>query len=460
MKKLMVFLGITLCVNMLFAGGLSLSGVGTRAISMGGAMRGLADDNTAIYWNPAGLSFLDESTFTLTAATINSYGEIVNSEDEKFENEPKMYAFPNLSYAPKANSKFNYGFAFYVPYGLGSEWDIKKPLSESMGAASVVNTDGQEITTFPVSWGSDLEKFDTVAELSILDFHTAMSYRLNDQLSFGFGLSLYYGDINMKKVQIKQTNVPNPYAPETEIIVETPIELELEGTGITYGANFGVIYKLNEKLQLGLSGKIPTSIKLKGESTVTAHLNSIAIMSDSLLTEPLSLKSNPDIEAEMNLPGDIGFGFSYKITPTWLVSADFTYTTWKDLDIAPIEFDGNDPLGKPMSDSEIVMEWDNTIRFSVGGENLFNNFAFRYGYYFDQSPIPETTLSPTWPDINDKHSLNFGAGYTYNKFQFDYGFEYIKFTERKVEEDNTPENYLGTYNVDIIAMNFGITYKF
>jgi long-subunit fatty acid transport protein len=43
------------------AGGIALSGVGTRAKAMGGAMRGLADDASAMYWNPAGLSFLDDT---------------------------------------------------------------------------------------------------------------------------------------------------------------------------------------------------------------------------------------------------------------------------------------------------------------------------------------------------------------------------------------------------------------
>ena len=40
----------------LFANGLSLNSVGTKATSMGGAFVGLANDYTAIYWNPAGLA--------------------------------------------------------------------------------------------------------------------------------------------------------------------------------------------------------------------------------------------------------------------------------------------------------------------------------------------------------------------------------------------------------------------
>ena len=47
-----------------YAGGFALSGVGSKAIGMGGAFRGLADDWSAAYWNPAGLTQLEESQLT------------------------------------------------------------------------------------------------------------------------------------------------------------------------------------------------------------------------------------------------------------------------------------------------------------------------------------------------------------------------------------------------------------
>jgi long-chain fatty acid transport protein len=41
-----------------WASGYEFFGTGTRAISMGGAFIGKADDATATYWNPAGLAQL------------------------------------------------------------------------------------------------------------------------------------------------------------------------------------------------------------------------------------------------------------------------------------------------------------------------------------------------------------------------------------------------------------------
>jgi len=43
--------------GLLEANGLSLNGLGSKAVSMGGAFIGLADDFSLVYWNPAGAGF-------------------------------------------------------------------------------------------------------------------------------------------------------------------------------------------------------------------------------------------------------------------------------------------------------------------------------------------------------------------------------------------------------------------
>ncbi len=56
---------ISLLVSGLYANGIFVNSVGSKAISMGNAFIGLADDYSAVFWNPAGLIQMEKSNFAL-----------------------------------------------------------------------------------------------------------------------------------------------------------------------------------------------------------------------------------------------------------------------------------------------------------------------------------------------------------------------------------------------------------
>jgi hypothetical protein len=61
-----------------YAGEFLSLGVGARALGMGGAFAGVADDVTACFWNPAGLSLLDQKEFSLMHA--ETFGSLLNQD--------------------------------------------------------------------------------------------------------------------------------------------------------------------------------------------------------------------------------------------------------------------------------------------------------------------------------------------------------------------------------------------
>ncbi|MDO8722674.1 MAG: hypothetical protein Q7J31_10690, partial [Syntrophales bacterium] len=77
MKKLFLYTGIVALFMFSFtfksamASGLNLEGLGTRAITMGGAFTGLADDSSAIHWNPSGLAQLKGGGFAAGVYSMN-----------------------------------------------------------------------------------------------------------------------------------------------------------------------------------------------------------------------------------------------------------------------------------------------------------------------------------------------------------------------------------------------------
>lgn len=136
MKKGRLFLCIVTCSVLLsslaFANGLNLNSLGTKALTMGGAFVGLADDFSTIYWNPAGIAQFNKQYFGF-------YGtDIIPSTKYKMDalvpgigsvtlinakNPTKHYLAGLAAYYHPITENLVAGIGVYAPSGLGAEWD-------------------------------------------------------------------------------------------------------------------------------------------------------------------------------------------------------------------------------------------------------------------------------------------------------------------------------------------------
>lgn len=408
---LLAALLLTVFTSSLLAGGFALSGIGSRAISMGGAFRGMANDPTAMYWNPAGLGFMEKSCVTLAGAGIMPASDYTSAytADKTVSAVNKLWLFPNV-YAVKAGpSKLHYGLGVYVPYGLGAEWDL-------------------------FATPTALETNELFSSIGVVDIHPTVSYLINEKLSVGAGLSAQYGMITIRKFASSPV----------------PLTMEVTGTGLGFGANFGVLYKVLPNLNLGISGKIPSTVALDGTA-------------EYIMVHPAAgvLTTKPDATADLNLPAEVGLGISYQVKEGWDINLDFAHTTWSVLDKIVIKLeDGASLGGTPLADAEMNTKWEDTFRASFGTEYWMGTAnALRCGFFYDQSPIPDSSLNPAFPDISNKMSGNLGYSRVFGNFQADVNFEHIAFSERKIETQEA-DNLMGTYNTSVNAFNFGLTYNF
>lgn len=459
--SLLIAIILSISIGTLFAGGFALSGIGSRALSMGGAFRGMADDPTAMYWNPAGLGFMEYSSIGLAGAGIMPTADYTNSalnpllpaamnaplpgftfDTVKAEN--KVWMFPNLFAIKGGASSMKYGLGIYVPYGLGAEWDAYKSPTQMPTTTGMTD----------ITWSAGFPEKEMMSSIGIVDIHPTAGFMITDQLSVGAGVSIYYGMISIKKIK-----------PHASYSYYLPTTMDLEGTGMGFGGNIGALYKVNDNLTVGLSGKIPASIKIKGDAEIKAWLNDAINFglhgNNPAYFTPYVASFDPDAEATLNLPGDIGIGWSYKIMPALKLNMDFTYTTWSSLDKVKIDLDSINVLGTPLEEVTMETKWNDTFRISMGSEYTWGSSDIRMGFFFDETPIPDSSQSPTWPDINDKISANLGYGYQFGPWLADLSFEHIFFGERKIDvADQTADNMPGTYNTAVNAFNVGLTYTF
>jgi hypothetical protein len=68
---LCLIVAITVIVLLAFATECAWACVGARQMAMGGTFVGIADDMSAVYWNPAGIAMLDQRGFHVTSALSN-----------------------------------------------------------------------------------------------------------------------------------------------------------------------------------------------------------------------------------------------------------------------------------------------------------------------------------------------------------------------------------------------------
>jgi long-chain fatty acid transport protein len=467
---LMALVVATVAVEGAFGGGFALSGVGSKAINMGGAFRGLADDWSAAYWNPAGLTQLEESEVTAMLVGISprveytpdiTYGGV----DVGYRNGLTRYPNDKTTFIPDFSGFFKFegienytvGLAVFVPMGLSSEWDLYNP------------TPNMDIR-YPYPW------YDHKATLTVLDIHPTIARSfLDGNLSLGAGFSFQRADVTLKETTLRPSGIPIPH----EYIL---IDSELNGDGWGFGANFGILYKLSDKLQFGVSGKTSTTLKLEGSVDQEIYtfddddlrdilLNSVTTPEDSQEIRFLFAMDNhtasPSAKADLKTPADVGFGLAYKPTDKLTLTGQVDYTMWSALDETLIELDGLDPSGQPAEDTPIVFNWDDIVRFCFGGEYwLKDPVALRFGYFFDPSPIPDETFTPLIPDLGDKHSFNIGAALRVSGVELAYNFEYISFEDREVttladvNDDGDFDNFPGLFKSSLFASHVSFTYRF
>ena len=70
-QKVIKYLSILIFLPAMLTGnGLNLNGVGSKAVGMGGAFVGLADDYSAVFWNPAGITQITGTSFSFFLTDI------------------------------------------------------------------------------------------------------------------------------------------------------------------------------------------------------------------------------------------------------------------------------------------------------------------------------------------------------------------------------------------------------
>lgn len=428
---------------------------GAKAMGMAGAFTATADDPSAIFNNPAGITQLEGTQISIGNTFIRN-DQKLDVDSDAFagvtyheEMASQTFYLPHLYLTHALNDNMTIGFGLYNPFGIGTDWPDN----------SVGNSVANE------------------ASLKTYDFNPNIAYKVNPKLSLAFGV--HYVRTNLQIIR----NV----GAESFISAITPVtsydtflgqnqfgRLKIDARGGGWAYNLGVLYKLNEFWKAGFSYRGHTKIEIARSRSTVKWTPSTNTLSALAAVNPLlgSLSFNPLVSTttegytRINLPGIFLAGISTTAIPDWTFDFDVQYTTWNHFDDVDIQVEpplnlnsGVAALGLPTTSNGFTLEedWENSWGLHLGTEYKYtDNFAVRAGYFFDKNPIPDRTLGPILPD-SDRHNFSLGCGYTMGTWTFDTAYMYSHFKDRNTTTNY--QNFNADYKTDFHLLGITVTKK-
>ena len=260
----LALVGLMAMASSVNAAGFRLSEQDAKANGMGNSFVAVADNASAVWYNPAAMTELEQTNVSLGSVMVAPAmkHEFAGGSD-KIKN--TLHIPPYLYATHKLNDKWALGFGFNLPFGLSTDWDRTTAMTRSIA---------------------------TLSDIKAFNYNLNGAYKLNDKLSFGLGID--YVALDAKLYQIVVANK----------------EMRLDGDGTGWGYNAAAFYKLDDKWSFGASYRSPVKILVDGTAKVTN-----------------TATSNP-VNTKLTLPDTFQAGAGYKVNAKWLVSATADYTDW------------------------------------------------------------------------------------------------------------------------------------
>ena len=410
--KVLLFSTVTLLFSFsLFSNGLNLNSIGSRASSMGTAFIGLSDDFSAVFFNPAGLTQMENASLTLFGTDLiptASYQFDMAGIDT--ETESQMYFSGAVAYFNPVSDKLVLGLAVYVPSASGGKWK---------------GEDLQNLLTPPTV-------YEWESQIFVLTVSPVIAYKISDSFSIGAALNINYGMLSTKSPGVGQ------YSEDL--------------SGWAFGASLGVMFAPSDFISIGASLRTASNVSFEGDAT----MEGFAMAGQATAAT---------VTREATWPMVAGVGVAIKPLDKLTIVADAVWTNWKKLERIEVEY--SDPGWQPTLDFlgvdyDYELRWEDTWQFKVGLEyQLSNCLALRAGFYSDPAPSPLATQNILLPNI-DYTAITAGIGYKTKKLSIDFGFEYIMGEDRVVDpfDPANVDAMPGTHGMMVLVPNLTLTYRF
>ena len=389
--------------------------IGTSDLGYSGGRIAQVDDATAVQNNPANLMSVTNAQLMLSPSIIYinvNYKSAVGDQSASTIHPWKF--LPNFFAAvPLLQDRLVAGIGVTVPFGLANQW--------KSSSSSFRQPTGYLAYTAP-----------NYSQLLTINVNPSLAYKITDSIRVGAGLDVMWSDIEFSQFLPSSVPPAPPALPN--------LSAHITGAGVGVGGNLGISWLITSNQTLALTYR----------STMTVDYSGTAGFYNYPGTPSTSFHS------QIKYPNIIGAGYGIKLTDTVSLGTDFEWLQFSQFKNLPINVGANN-LGVPSQN--IAENWHNTFTAGIGAAWKFaDHWVLRGGYEYFESPVPDSTLSPTIPDAN-QNVFTIGLGWKsgHHSLEASYGQDFYE--DRNITHDNIPA-YDGKYTFNVHLISLAYDYSF
>jgi long-chain fatty acid transport protein len=356
-----------------------------KAVGMAGAIIAQADDPSAIFFNPAGITQLDGTQVSLGACLVMPTMQFKSSGNALMGTFPgetnkikdHTWVIPNAYITHKINDKVSVGMGAFAHFGLGVEW--------------------------PQYWEGRFTPGTTKTILKTNSISPVIAFKPLENLSIGLGPYIQYFDIQLNNLVFIAPPTP-PITPNNNRAQTA--DANLTANNWDWGWQAGFQLKIVEGLTFGAAYLSEIRHKINdGDQKLTSLANGAAILKQGF-------------SGEFTLPATLRLGLAWQGGP-WVVEAGAQWTEWTSYKTLQAIFENGTSLTSPKN-------WHNAWLWRIGAQYRVNKYLdLRAGFLYDETPIPSSTMDPLVPS-GDRKGYCGGLGLHFDRLTFDVAYNFIQ----------------------------------
>ncbi|HEX8372264.1 MAG TPA: outer membrane protein transport protein, partial [Chthoniobacterales bacterium] len=353
--------------------GVRIADQNAEATARGNAFAATADNPSAIYYNPAGITQLDGTRALLGAysITLKADVELESGDNRSFSStndEWQLVPQAFLTWKPPA-SPIAFGLGMYAPYGFALEYPDDTP-------------------------------FRTIAKkgrIQYLTINPVVAWKISDAFSVGVGATINYGKVELEQGALAVGD-----------------KFRFEGDDIDYGFNAGIKWTPHRMHHFGVNYRSATTLDFEGESHLKYAGFEVATPFGPFPVEGVDQRQNAN--ASFDFPQNVVLGYAFTPTPDWNLEVNVDWTDWDSLNVVTLE--------QESGDIALPFNWRSSFFYEFGVTKKFaQGWQASAGYIYSENSVPNESFNPIVPD-SDRHIFSVGVGQRREKFNWNLAYQY------------------------------------